>query len=80
MKRDARPAFEQGFRSRCTPSSNGPAYQTGQWRMEFRAEAFNATNSTNFDSPGNQLGIPGFGVIGSAQDNRQIELGLRLKF
>jgi len=48
--------------------------------MEFRAEAFNATNSTNFDSPGNQLGIPGFGVIGSAQDNRQIELGLRLKF
>ncbi|MBC8167155.1 MAG: TonB-dependent receptor [Bryobacteraceae bacterium] len=51
-----------------------------RFRLEFRAEAFNASNTANFDAPGNQLGTPSFGVIGSAQDNRQLQFGLRTSF
>jgi hypothetical protein len=50
------------------------------WRFELRAEAFNAMNTANFDAPGNQLGTPAFGIIGSAQDNRQLQFGLRMTF
>jgi hypothetical protein len=49
-------------------------------RLEFRFEAFNALNHTNFAFPGSTLGTPTFGVIGSALESRDLQLGLKLYF
>ena len=55
--------------------------------LEFRVEAFNAFNHTDFGIPGSIFGAPNFGVVTSAGASalsvgapRQIELGLRLGF
>ncbi|MBK5294581.1 MAG: TonB-dependent receptor [Acidobacteriia bacterium] len=50
------------------------------WNLQFRLEAFNALNRANFEEPGTALGAPNFGVIGSAQDARSMQLGLKLTF
>jgi hypothetical protein len=49
--------------------------------VEFRAEAFNLTNSALFSAPNTQFGGSLFGVV-SAQENtpRQIQFGLKLLF
>jgi hypothetical protein len=49
-------------------------------RVQFRAEAFNLFNHTNFDLPGIFLGSPSFGKIQSAQYARRIQFGLKLVF
>jgi hypothetical protein len=49
-------------------------------RFQLRAEAFNVTNRTNFDNPGNTLGGPGYGVISDSGPARQIQIGLRFVF
>ncbi len=49
-------------------------------RMQFRAEAFNVMNRTNYDLPGNFVGTPNFGRILSAGSPRHIQFGLRLLF
>ena len=49
-------------------------------RLEFRADAFNATNHTNFSLPGLSYGTSSFGVIGSAFTSRDLQLGLKLAF
>ncbi|HTC55702.1 MAG TPA: TonB-dependent receptor [Candidatus Sulfotelmatobacter sp.] len=56
--------------------------------IEFRAEAYNVFNHTNFDLPGNSGTIgtaditnPGqFGVITTTSDPRQMQLSLRIEF
>ncbi len=48
--------------------------------LQFRAEAFNATNTPHFSNPGGQLGASGFGVISSAGDPRLLQLGLKLRW
>jgi len=52
-----------------------------QWNVQFRAEAFNLTNSVRFNPPNTVFGNPQFGIV-SAQQNqpRIIQLGLRLMF
>ena len=49
-------------------------------RLEFRAEAFNLTNTPLFTGVGNTLGTTNFGTITTAQAARQIQLGLKLYF
>lgn len=50
-------------------------------RAEFRAEAFNLFNTPQLGIPGTSLGTPQFGIIGgTARNNRQMQLGLRLVF
>ncbi len=49
-------------------------------RLEFRAEAFNLTNTPLFTGVGNTLGATNFGTITTAQAARQIQLGLKLYY
>lgn len=51
-----------------------------RFNFQFRAEAFNLPNRTNFDDPGLALGAPNFGVITAARAARTVQLGLRLNF
>jgi len=53
---------------------------TERWNLQFRAEAFNALNRANFNDPGRALGSPTFGMINSAEDPRNLQLGLKLQF
>jgi hypothetical protein len=50
-------------------------------RVEFRAEAFNFTNTPLFGSPGTTFGTPTFGVV-TGQENtpRQVQLALKVLF
>ena len=59
----------------------GRAFHFGETaRLDFRAEAFNLFNQTNFDLPGRIADLPGFGVIASARSARQVQFSLRLGF
>lgn len=53
---------------------------TERWRLQFRAEFFNAFNHANWGMPGRDVGVAGFGVINSAADPRIIQFGLKLAF
>ena len=49
--------------------------------LEFRAEAFNLTNTPHFLQPGSNINSGNFlQVTGAQQDQRQIRFGLRLEF
>ena len=50
------------------------------WNIEFRAEAFNLTNTPPLGTPNTVLASPGFGSITSAGDPRVIQFGLKLNF
>jgi hypothetical protein len=59
---------------------------TERVNMEFRAEAFNVLNHTNFQLPGghgatnNQINRENFGQAGGTFNPRQLQLGLKLMF
>jgi hypothetical protein len=48
--------------------------------LEFRAEAFNATNRTNFLPPVSNRSANNFGVLNSAQPAREVQLALKYVF
>ncbi|HEU0123160.1 MAG TPA: TonB-dependent receptor [Bryobacteraceae bacterium] len=48
--------------------------------LQFRAEAFNALNRTNFDLPDSTLGSGTFGRVLSSGPPRHLQLGLKLLF
>jgi len=49
-------------------------------RLQFRAEAYNLFNHTNFNIPNRIAFTPNFGSISSAMDSRQLQLALKLAF
>ena len=49
-------------------------------RLQFRAEAFNATNTPYFGSPNATVGTPAFGQISSANTPRNMQFGLKVLF
>jgi hypothetical protein len=48
--------------------------------LQFRAEAFNVLNHTNFDGIRTSRSLSNFGQVFSARDNRIMQLGLKLNF
>ena len=52
-----------------------------QHTLQFRAEAFNATNTPEFSNPGSSLGTSTFGVITSTKiNNRILQFALKYRF
>ena len=51
-----------------------------QVKFQFRFEAFNAFNKTNFGRPGHTFGRPTFGVLNSALSGRIVQFGLKVIF
>ena len=53
----------------------------GSTKLDFRVEAFNLFNHTQFGPPNQQVGSKAFGTVTSQQNKqRLIQLGLRLTF
>jgi hypothetical protein len=50
----------------------------GPARFEFRLEAFNLLNHTNFRAPNGNRSSGGFGTITATYDPRQLQLGFKL--
>jgi hypothetical protein len=53
---------------------------TERFSLQFRAEAFNSTNTPAFGAPNAQAGSPAFGVIGSAGAPRNLQFGVKALF
>jgi hypothetical protein len=86
-------AYTYGNVSRTLPDVRGPRYSnldlsvfkifaiTERMKLQFRAEAFNATNSPMFGLPNQAFGNANFGLITSqANKPRQVQMALRLYF
>jgi hypothetical protein len=53
---------------------------TKKAHVQFRAEAFNLTNRTNFSEPNSVYGSASFGVIGSTLPAREMQLAAKIVF
>jgi hypothetical protein len=88
-------AFTMGNNSRTLSNINGPSYFNldasifkhfpikERFKLQFRAEVFNLTNTPSFDVPGRTLGSSTFGVVTSTMSpahTREMQLALQLMF
>ena len=53
---------------------------TERWKLQFRAESYNMTNTVNYDLPDGVLSSANFGNALTAGESRQHQLALRLSF
>jgi len=53
---------------------------TERFNLQFRAEAFNASNTPAFGNPAANINIPNVGTINAAGEPRRIQFGLKLLF
>jgi len=53
---------------------------TERFRVQFRAEAFNASNTPAFGNPAANINTPGVGTINSAGEPRRVQFGLKLLY
>ena len=54
---------------------------TERWRLQYRAELFNAFNNVNFSNPGASITTPTFGrSTGTQNQQRSVQMGLKLYF
>ena len=53
---------------------------TERYRLQFRAEAFNATNTANFGFPAANINAANVGAITSADEPRRVQFALKLIF
>ena len=51
-----------------------------RYRLEFRAEFFNALNHTQFTQFVNTINSPTFGIWNSARDPRIVQFGMKLHY
>ena len=50
------------------------------WRLQFRAQLYNLTNTPQFNAPGAALGTTTFGLVNATRPPRTVELALKLNF
>ena len=89
------PSYTYGNVSRTLPDINGPRFfdmdaslfktfpLTERFKLQFRAEAFNLTNTPSFEPPGGSLNSATYGVVTSTMTpahTREIQFALRLSF
>ena len=88
------PAFTWGTVGRTLPDVRNPGtrnfdlsffknvrFGEDRFSVQFRAEAFNAFNTTQLAGPGTVVGTAGFGIIsGAAINPRQVQLALKVMF
>jgi hypothetical protein len=51
-----------------------------RWRLEYRAEFYNVTNTPHFGVPNATVTSSAFGMITSATGNREVQMALRVTF
>ncbi|MFN7933428.1 MAG: carboxypeptidase regulatory-like domain-containing protein [Bryobacteraceae bacterium] len=51
-----------------------------RFRLQFRWEAFNTTNTPNFGLPGSGFGGGGFGIAGAGASDREMQFALKLYY
>ena len=87
---DAQPALGVRQRGQGHPAHSGRAnwdfsayksFQFGEkYSAQFRVEAFNFTNTPNFNAPNTRVGNANYGVIGGAGRPRNLQLGIKFIF